>query len=176
MKRTEVTHPHSILNALDREQRDLLSRTVSHFKEIARRNRFAENRSFEHDTRRCLVCHPELVPLDPFLVYLEVVAESVKVRRPSLDSLLAAEINSDLDLLGIPERVTVESLLSGDAQGTIRWKDWLRDALATGLGLLSVHSDTSAEFDLDEAEEAGLGEWIQRKIADLMEFQRKSAL
>lgn len=170
-----MTHPHSILNPLDREQRDLLSRTVSHFKEIARLNRFAENRSFEHDTHRCLICHPELVPLDPFLVYLEVVAESIKVRRPNLDPLLVAEINSDLDLLGIPERVTVESLLCGDAQGTIRWRDWLRDALATGLGLLSVHSDTSREFDLDEAEEAGLGEWIQLKINDLMEFQKNSA-
>lgn len=88
MKRTEATHPHSILDALDREQRDLLS---------------------------------------------------------------------------------------GDAQGTIRWRDWIRDALATGLGLLSVHSDTSREFDLDEAEEAGLGEWIHWKINDLMEFQKSSA-
>lgn len=174
MKRSEVTHPHSILGALNREQRVLLSRTVSHFKEIARLNRFAENRSFEHDTHRCLICHPELVPLDPFLVYLEVVAESVKVRRPNLDSLLVAEINSDLELLGIPERVTVESLLSGDARGTMRWRDWLRDAIATGLGLLSVHSGTSSEFDLDEAEKAGHGEWIQRKINDLMESQKNS--
>ncbi len=174
MKRSEVTHPHSILEALDQEQRDLLSRTVSHFKDIARLNRFAENRSFEHDTHRCLICHPELVPLDPFLVYLEVVAECVKVRRPNLDSFLVAEINSDLELLGVPDRLTVESLLSGDAQGTMRWEDWLRDALATGLGLLSVHSDTSIEFDLDEAEETGHVEWIHWKVNDLMEFQKSS--
>lgn len=82
---------------------------------------------------------------------------------------------SILDYQNHPERVTVESLLSGDAQGTILWRDWIRDALATGPGLLSVHSDTSREFDLDEAEEAGLQEWVHWKISDLMEFQKNSA-
>ncbi len=170
-----MIRPHSLMDTLDRDHRDLLSRTVSHFKEIARLNRFAENRSFEHDTRRCLICHPELVPLEPFLVYLEVAAESVKVRRPRLDASLVAEINSDLALLGVPDRVTVESLLAGDVPGTMRWKDWLRDAIATGLGLLSVHSETSREFDLEEAEVGSLGEWIQWKINDLMEFQKSGA-
>ena len=33
--------------------------TVEHFKEIARQNRFAENRSVAHDVGRCLICHPE---------------------------------------------------------------------------------------------------------------------
>jgi hypothetical protein len=170
-----MIRPHSLLDTLDRDHRDLLSRTVSHFKEIARLNRFAENRSFEHDTRRCLICHPELVPLEPFLVYLEVAAESAKVRRPRLDVSLVAEINSDLALLGVPDRVTVESLLAGDVPGTMRWKDWLRDAIATGLGLLSVHSETSREFDLEEAEVGSLGEWIQWKINHLMEFQKSGA-
>ena len=53
------------------EPRTVLSRTIEHFKEIARQNRFAENGNFEHDSHLCLICHPELFPVDPFVIYPE---------------------------------------------------------------------------------------------------------
>jgi hypothetical protein len=160
---------------LDEGQKELLSYTVSHFKEIARLNRFAENSVFEHEAGRCLVCHPELLPVDPFAVYLEVVTESIKVRRPSLDGPLVHEINGDLALQGTPERVSFEDLISGEEEARRHWRDWLRDALATGLGLLSVHSHTSREFELEEAHEQGLETLIEEKIKELMDFQRGNA-
>jgi len=79
---------------MTREQESLIQYTVSHFEDVARQNRFPENGSIAHDTERCLICHPERAPLPPFAVYLEVVAQSVKVRRPSLDQELVDAITA----------------------------------------------------------------------------------
>jgi hypothetical protein len=49
--------------------------------------------------------------------------------------------------------------------------DWIRTALATGLGLLSVHSRTSLDFDLDEAEEKGMGPAIEEKVREILRDQ-----
>lgn len=156
------------------EQRSLLSRTIEHFKEIARQNRFAENRSFEHETRLCLICHPELFPIDPFVVYLRVVTEAIKVRRPRLDQALLDEINRDLELVGESGRISVQSLMESDREALRFWSDWVREALETGLGLLSVHSDTSLEFTLEEAEGRGFGHLIEARVNEIMAFQKQN--
>jgi len=153
------------------DQDAMLGYTVAHFQEIARQNRFAENASIEHDTGRCGVCRPELLPLEPFFIYLEVVTQSVKVRRPRLEQSLVDEINKDLILMQLPSRVSLESLRSGDPEAVQIWKSWLRDALSTGLGLLSIHSPTSLEFDLEEAEAAGFESLIREKVEELMTYQ-----
>jgi hypothetical protein len=156
------------------EQRPLLSRTIEHFKEIARQNRFAENRNFEHDSRLCLICHPELFPVDPFVIYLRVVTEAVKVRRPFLDQGLIEEINNDVSFLGESGRISKESLLEGDLKSLRFWSGWVREALSTGLGLLSIHSNTSLEFSLEEAEERGMSHIVDARVKEIMAFQRQN--
>lgn len=153
------------------EQQSCLAYTVSHFQEIARKNRFAENGSFEHETDRCVICRPELLPWSPFAVYLEVVTQSIKVRRPSLDAELVEEINRDISLAGLSGLVTLESLLAGEKDAVEHWIAWTRDALATGLGLLSVHSPASLEFDLEEEDGAGSADLIKEKVKELMDYQ-----
>ena len=147
--------------------------TIEHFKEIARQNRFAENRSIAHDGERCLICHPERCPEEPFVFYLEVVAESVKVRRPRLDQDLIEAMNEDLELLGESLRVSRKALLAGDPEALRCWAEWVREALATGLGLLSVHSNTSLEFTLEDAEVRGMGSLIEAKVKAIMVFQKQ---
>ena len=157
------------------EQRSHLAYTIEHFKEIARQNRFAENRTVPHETERCLICHPEVFPFDPFVIYLRVAAESVKVRRPRLDQGLVDEINRDLELVGESVRVSKEALLDGDRIALAPWSGWVREALATALGLLSVHSSTSREFTLEGAEEHGFGNLVEARVAEIMSFQRENA-
>ncbi len=157
------------------EQRSQLAYTIEHFKEIARQNRFAENSTVPHETGRCLICHPEIFPIDPFVIYLRVAAESVKVRRPRLDQGLVDEINRDLELMGESVRVSKEALLEGDRRALAPWSGWVREALATGLGLLSVHSSTSREFTLEEAEEHGFGNLVEARVEEIMMFQRGNA-
>lgn len=153
------------------EQKKLFDGTVEHFKEIARQNRFAENGAIEHDRSRCAVCDPELVPLDPFLVYLEIVTQSIRERRPRLDPGLVEELNGDLELRGASYRVTLEGLLAGGAEDRACWAEWVRDALATGLGLLSVHSPTSRDFDLDGDEGDRWEEEIDARVREIMSHQ-----
>lgn len=156
------------------EQRAFLTYTVSHFQEVARQNRFAENGTIDHDTDRCTVCRPELLPLDPFETYLEVVTQSVKIRRPRLDEELVHEINNDLALMGQNVRVSLESIIKGQRQAVDCWSDWLRDALSTGLGLLSIHSAASYDFSLDDPEARDHESLIERKIQELMDFQMEN--
>jgi hypothetical protein len=156
------------------EESTFLSYTVEHFKEIARQNLFAENNRVDHEEVRCLICHPESFPGHPFAVYLKVVAESVKVRRPCLDQAFVDEINSDLELMGEPGRVTRELLMEGDRSALQYWSGWIREALSTGLGLLSIHSGSSFEFTLEEAEDQGLGRDIEATVKEIMAFQRQN--
>jgi hypothetical protein len=151
-----------------------LSYTIEHFKKVARDNRFAENNKVEHKEDLCLICHPESFHGDPFAVYLKVVAESVKVRRPSLDQGLIDEINSDLELMGESGRITGQSLLKGEPRALECWSGWVREALSTGLGLLSIHSSTSLEFTLEEAEDLGLGQHVEAAVNEIMAFQRQN--
>jgi hypothetical protein len=155
------------------EHAAILAYTVSHFQEVARQNRFPENAAVDHDTVRCAICHPELLPLEPFAIYLQVVTQSIKVRRPHLDQGLVDEINNDLTLMALPARVTIESLRRGEPDSVQHWRSWLRDAISTGLGLLSIHSATSHEFDIDEAEAGGSGPLIDLKVDELIDFQRQ---
>lgn len=136
-------------------QQESLQYTISHFQEIARQNRFAENASIAHDAERCLICHPERFPQDPFRTYLDVVTQSIKIRRPALDEGLVEQINGDLAIAGEARRVSLEDLRGGVPEAVELWRQWIRDAMATGLALVSVHSATSLDFDLDEAEETG---------------------
>jgi len=47
---------------------------------------------------------------------------------------------------------------------------WVRNALETGLELLSVHSPTSMAFSLDDTEENFRRQaFVERKIQDIME-------
>ena len=151
---------------------DLFSQTIAHFQKIARENRFPENGMIEHDVERCVICHPELLPLDAFAIYLEVVTRSVEVRRPRLDQSLVDEINNDLILVGSASRVSLNALRTGEDSAVQLWREWLQGALATGLELLSIHSATSREFDLEEAQAAGHAELIRRKIDEVMAHQR----
>ncbi|MGA7878459.1 MAG: hypothetical protein WCA08_22555 [Desulfoferrobacter sp.] len=155
------------------EQKALLDCTISHFEDIARQNRFPENSTIQHDTKRCVICHPELLPLDPFTTYLEVIIPSVMVRRPRLDQSLIDQVNNDLALVGSDERVSLGDLQCGDAAALDLWRDWLRNAVDTGLELLSVHSAASREFNLEEAEEESWGELINAKIEELMAYQKQ---
>lgn len=145
--------------------------TIAHFVEIARINRFGENGTIPHDTSRCLICHPERCGDSAFALYLEVIREAVKVRRPRLDESLVAAINSDLALLGESPSVTLGALRAGRSEALSCWRDWHRAALDTGLGLLSVHGPTSLEFSLEEAEREGWVGLITRTIEDLMAQQ-----
>ncbi len=149
--------------------------TVSHFKEIARQNLFAENAGVAHDTDRCAVCNPGIAGRDPFSVYLEVIVESVLVRRPGLDEALVAEINGDRAMAGLDADLTVSRLLEGDRNAVDSWASWVREALATGLGLLSIHSPTSLDFDLDEQESIGYGPLIASSIQHIIGQQRRLA-
>lgn len=153
------------------EQLACLEYTIAHFAEIARQNRFAENGTIEHDAARCVICHADLLPQDAFLTYLDVISPSVKVRRPRLDQSLVDEINGDLAMLGEEFRVTLDGLKSGDERSVECWKEWIRTALATGLGLLSIHSPTSLEFDLDAERDRGMGAAIDEKVREIMTRQ-----
>lgn len=158
------------------EQRSCFAYTVSHFQEIALQNRFAENATIAHDSTRCVICHPELLPLEPFEIYLDVVTQSIKMRRPRLDGELVDEINKDLDLVGIPSRVSLASLAAGYEEAKSHWSGWIRDALTTGLGLLSVHSAASRDFSLEEGEGLGFERIIEEKVQELMAYQKKNGL
>ena len=148
------------------ERTSCLTYTISHFQELARRNLFPENNTVPHDTDRCVICHPELLPAPPFLTYLDVVTQSVKVRRPRLDQTLVDEINSDLALAGDTRRVTLEALQAADVAAVGMWKDWIRSALTTGMELLSIHSSTSQEFDLNEQADV-MEETVESKIDEI---------
>lgn len=150
--------------------------TVAHFQHIARQNRFAENSQIPHDTQRCAVCHPERTDMSPFALYLHVVTQSIKVRRPRLDEELLAQMNEDLALMGSSRKVSMDQLLDGEEEALSIWREWIRDALSTGLALLAVHSETSLEFDLDEQEDEGHGDLIRRSIGEIMDHQRANRI
>jgi len=158
------------------EQPGCLEYTITHFKEIARQNRFAENNSIDHDAARCVICHADLIPRDAFLTYLDVITPCIKVRRPRLDQGLVDAINEDLALLGEDFRVSLDSLRQGDEASRQCWMDWIRTALVTGLGLLSVHSPTSLDFDLDEKEDRGMGSAIEEKVQEILRAQLAGGL
>ncbi len=153
-------------------QAQLIDATVAHFQEIARQNRFAENGQIPHDSEKCAICHPEKVEMNPFHLYLHVVTQSIKVRRPRLDADLLAQMNEDLSLMGVTENVSLEQLLAGEQKALQVWEEWIRDALSTGLSLLAVHSADSLEFDLEAEEEAGSRDLIDSSIREIMEHQR----
>jgi hypothetical protein len=157
------------------EQASFLSYTLGHFKAIAEQNRFAENNILPHDPSRCVICHPELLPTDPFTTYLKVVTEAIKVRRPRLDQSLVSEINSDLALAGEAGHVSRASLLAGDRLALRCWSGWVREALATGLGLLSIHSASSRDFALEDAEDQGLSGAVEAAAEEIMAFQKQNA-
>ena len=149
--------------------------TISHFKEIARQNRSAENATIAHDRDRCVICNAALAGPDPFPVYLEVIVEAVLVRRPKLDEALVAQMNSDREMEGLSGDITIARLLRGDQDAVETWASWIREALATGLGLLSIHSPASLDFDLDEQESAGYGALIESRVRYMIETQKKAA-
>lgn len=149
--------------------------TIEHFKEIARQNRFAENRSIAHEANRCLICHPECCLIDPLVVCLKVVAELVKVRRPRLDQGLVEAMNGDLELMGESPRLSMDALLEGNPGAFQCWSEWVREALATGLGLLSIDSSTSYEFALEEAQARGLRPIIEARVKETVAFQKQHA-
>ncbi len=150
----------------------IIDYTVAHFMEIARQNRFAENSRIAHDKERCGICHPEKTGMEPFRFYLHVITQAIKVRRPCLDEDLVEQMNEDLSMMGISETVSLEQVIEGKPNAVDAWKSWAWNALSTGIALLSMHSDTAHEFDLDEEEEKGRGEWIQSSIREIMEHQR----
>ncbi len=154
-------------------QHSLLASTVAHFQEVARQNRFPENNQVAHDDDQCVICHPELLPQDPFATYLEVVAQSVKVRRPVWDDDLVAAINGDRELLGLPPNVTLESLQTSDSEALGVLRGWLQDAVSTGMDLLAIHSPTSREFSLDEATNPDLRALVATKIDDIIRYQQE---
>ena len=71
--------------------------------------------------------------------------------------------------------VTVNRLLEEDRNALDSWVSWVREALATGLGLLSIHSPTSLDFDLDEQESIGYGPLIDSSIQHIIAQQKKTA-
>jgi hypothetical protein len=157
------------------EQQALFMTSIEHFQEIARQNRFPENNSVPHDRERCVICHPELLPLDPFVIYLETVTQSVKVRRPKLDEDLVEAITGDLALLGEPSNLSLQALRSGVPQALDELRGWLREALSTGLELLSIHSSSSLEFSLDAAQSPELAALVAAKIEEILVYQQNNS-
>lgn len=143
--------------------------TIRHFQEIARANRFAENASIPHDATRCLVCHPEQGGTDAFCTYVDIIARCIPVRRPRLDAELVAAIREDLQWSGATLDVTVEDLRARKPSAMEAFHLWVRNALETGLELLSVHSPTSLAFSLEDAEgDEGRLLFVEEKIQEIM--------
>jgi hypothetical protein len=157
------------------DRSDPLAYTISHFKKIARQNLFAENRGIAHDQGRCAICSHDIAGRDAFPVYLEVIVESVLVRRPRLDEALVSEINGDRAMAGLETNLTVMRLLEGSPDALDSWAAWVREALAAGLGLLSIHSPSSLDFDLDEQVSMGHGPLIESRIRYIIDHQKKMA-
>ena len=157
------------------EEKALMDYTVAHFQDIARQNRFPENSDIPHDRDRCTVCHPERISLDPFLVYLEVITQSIKARRPQLNEELIRTINAGLEAAGETRRIAMASVLAGEPEGVAAWAQWAREAVATGLGLLSIHSDSSFDFDPDDEEiTLRFGNVVENRVNEIMEHQRQN--
>lgn len=157
------------------EEKALMDYTIAHFQDIARQNRFPENGDIPHDGDRCTVCHPEKISLDSFLVYLEVITESIKARRPQLNEELIRTINAGLEAAGETRRISMAAVLAGEPEGMAAWTQWAREAMATGLGLLSIHSDSSFDFDPDDEEiTRRFGEVVESKVNEIMEHQRQN--
>lgn len=129
-----------------------LEATLRHFQKLAKENRFAENATFPHNTAWCLVCHPEQAGGDPFQLYVNIVAHCIPMRRPRLHADLIAAIREDLLWAGQNVPVTLEDLRSRKATALQAFRLWVRNALETGLELLSVHSSTSLSFSLEDAQ------------------------
>jgi hypothetical protein len=157
------------------EQQALFITSIEHFQEIARQNRFPENGSVPHDRAQCVICHPQLLPLDPFVVYLEIVTQSVKVRRPRLDEDLVDAITGDLALLGEPSNLSLQALRAGVPQALDDLRGWLREALSTGLELLSIHSASSREFSLDDAKSPELAALVAAKVEEILVYQQNNS-
>ncbi len=119
-----------------------------------------------------MICHPELLPEEPFAIYLEVVAQSVKVRRPKWDAELVDAINSDRELVGLPPSVSLMGLQTSDPEALTALRVWLQDAINTGLELLAIHSTTSLELCLDDATTAELQALVTDKVDDIIHHQK----
>ncbi len=154
-------------------QKQVIDYTVAHFMEVARQNRFAENSRIPHDTDQCGICRPEKTGMAPFRFYLHVIAQAIKVRRPVLDQDLVEQMNEDLSMMGISETVSLEQVIKGEPNAVDAWKNWAWNALSTGIAMLSMHGETALEFDLEEEEDQGHGEWIQSSIREIMEHQKE---
>ena len=156
-------------------QHPLLTYTIAHFEDIARKNLFPENNKVPHDIGKCLICHPELLSEEPFAIYLEVVAQSVKVRRPAWDAELVNTINSDRELMGLPPSLSLMKLHARDPEALATLAAWLRDAIDTGLELLAIHSSNSLEFCLEDATTKELQTLVDDKVAEIIACQANQA-
>jgi hypothetical protein len=156
-------------------EKALFTHTINHFQEIARQNRFPENGSIPHDRERCVICHPELLPLDPLVIYLEVVTQSVKMRRPRFDEELVEAIRGDRALLGEESSLSLADLRAGIPPALAELNNWLREALTTGLELVSIHSPTSREFSLDDARSPELTALVAAKIEEIIAYQKMNS-
>ncbi|ROR03268.1 hypothetical protein [Desulfosoma caldarium] len=136
---------------MDRKDTQAFEATICHFQRIAKENRFAENASIAHDTDQCLVCRPDRCAGDPFTVYVDIIARCLPVRRPRLDPDLVAAIAEDAQWAGLSTSFTVQDLKDRRATAMKAFRLWVRNALETGLELLSVHSPTSLSFSLEDA-------------------------
>ena len=157
------------------EEKAMMDYTITHFQEIARQNRFPENGDIPHEREQCAVCHPEKIARDPFLVYLEIITQSIKARRPQLNEELIQTINSGLEAAGETYRISMASVLSGEPQAMAAWAQWGREAVATGLGLISIHSSSSLDFDPDDEDiTRHFGKVVESSVNEIMEYQRQS--
>jgi len=156
-------------------EKALFTHTINHFQEIARQNRFPENGSIPHDRERCVICHPELLPLDPLVIYLEVVTQSVKMRRPRFDEELVEAIRGDRALLGEESSLSLADLRAGIPPALAELNNWLREALTTGLELVSIHSPTSREFSLDDARSPEWTALVAAKIEEIIAYQKMNS-
>lgn len=136
---------------MDRKDTAALEATIRHFQQIARDNRFAENASIAHDTDQCLVCHPDRCGGDPFTTYVDIIAHCLPVRRPRVDADLVASIAEDAQWAGFSAAFSLQDLQERHATAMEAFRLWVRNALETGLELLSVHSPTSLSFSLEDA-------------------------
>lgn len=150
----------------------MLNYTFTHFQKIADENRFPENASIEHDSDKCLVCHPEKISGDPFKFCLDLVISCILRRRPKLDDSLIEAINEELEMLGEDIRISREALLNEQPEALRAWRIWAWESINTALEMLSMHSDRAPYFHLDDVDDSKKKEYIGKKLDEFFKAQK----
>ncbi len=155
---------------------DMKSYTLSHFKRLAKENRFPENAKISHEENLCLLCHPEKIEGDAFDFFLDLVVQCIAERRPVIDASLVKDIQEEGDINGVGVKVTIEGLLDKSPEDYKAWRLWAWNAINTAFDMLSIHSKDAPYFQLEDKVDEGRGDFVRIKIDELFNIQRSNTL